>query len=60
LIAAANASGIHLLVLTPGPLTVLADALCWVGCVGLAMLVMRLVAGLARADRLVRERALNL
>jgi hypothetical protein len=58
--AAANASGIHLLVLTPGPLTVLADALCWVGCVGIAMLVMRLVAGPAREDRLARQRALSL
>jgi hypothetical protein len=55
--AAASASGIHLLVLAPGPLTVLADALCWVGCVGLAMLVMRLVAGPARGDRLAREPA---
>ena len=60
LTAAANASGIHLLVLAPGPLTVLADALCWVGCVGIALLVMRLVAGPARRDRLARERALSL
>jgi|SRR5215469_16187031 len=52
--AAANASGFHLLVLTPGPLTVLADALCWVGCVGIALLVMRLFAGPATADRLAR------
>src|SRR5215831_17959232 len=50
--AAASASGFHLLVMTPAPLAVLADALCWVGCVGLAMLVMRLVAGPARTDRL--------
>jgi len=58
--AAANASGFHLLVLTPGPLTVLADALCWVVCVGIAMLVMRLFAGPAREDRLARERAVGL
>jgi hypothetical protein len=58
--AAASSSGLHLLVLAPGPLTVLADALCWVGCVGIAMLVMGLVAGPARADRLARERALSL
>ena len=58
--AVANASGIHYLVLTPGPLTVLADALCWVGCVGIAMLVMRLVAGPAGGDRLAREPAASL
>ena len=58
--AAANAAGIHLLVLAPGPLTVLADALCWVGCVGLAMLVMRLFAGPARADQLARQPAASL
>ena len=58
--ALANASGLHLLVLSPGPLTVLADALCWVGCVGIAMLVMRLVAGPARADRLARKPAVSL
>ena len=57
---AANAAGIHLLVLAPGPLTVLADALCWVGCVGIAMLVMRLVAGPAREDRLAHKQALGL
>jgi len=51
---AASASGFHLLVLSPAPLAVLADALCWVGCVGIAMLVMRLFAGPATADRLAR------
>src|SRR5215472_9054070 len=58
--AAASASGFHLLVITPAPLAVLADALCWVGCVGLALLVMRLFAGPARADQLARERAVGL
>src|SRR5215467_10744674 len=58
--AAASASGFHLLVMTPAPLAVLADVLCWVGCVGLAMLVMRLVAGPAREDRLAREPAVGL
>lgn len=52
---AVSASGFHLLVLSPGLLTVVADALCWVGCVVLAMLVMRLVAGTAQADRLSRK-----
>src|SRR5215469_11031187 len=58
--ATASAAGFHFLVLAPGPLTVLADALCWVGCVGIAMLVMRLVAGPAREDRLAREPAVGL
>src|SRR5215469_14463608 len=58
--AAASAAGFHLLVLTPAPLAVLADALCWVGCVGLAILVMRLVAGPARTDRLAHKPAVGL
>ena len=40
-------------------LAILADMLYWVGCVGVAMLVMRLVAGPAQADRLAREAALG-
>lgn len=58
--AAASAAGLHLLVLAPGSLTMLADALCWVGCVGLALLVMRLFAGPARRDQLARERSVGL
>jgi hypothetical protein len=58
--AAASASGIHFLVFAPGPLAVLADALCWVGCVGIALAVMRLVAGPARVDRLARQPAAGL
>ena len=45
----------ELALLSLAPVTVLADALCWVGCVGIAMLVMRLMAGPAREDRLARD-----
>jgi hypothetical protein len=39
----------------PGPLPLLADALCWATLIPLALLVMRLVAGPASADRLRRS-----
>jgi hypothetical protein len=50
--AMASRAGLQFLVFAPGSLPVLADALCWVVCVGLTLLIMRLVAGPAQADRL--------
>jgi len=47
---AGRVSGI--LSFAPGPLPLLADALCWATLIPLALLVMRLVAGPASADRL--------
>ena len=58
--AAASAAGLQFIVFAPGPLAVLADALCWVGGVGLALAVMRLFAGPARRDRLARQPAAGL
>lgn len=43
------------IVLAPGPLTVLVDAVCWAGTTALAQAVMRVVAGPAGADRLARR-----
>jgi len=44
-----------LIVLAPGPLTVLVVAACWAGMTALAQAVMRVVAGPAAADRLARR-----
>ena len=44
-----------LIVLAPGLTTVLVDVVCWAGLTALAQGVMRLVAGPAAADRLVRR-----
>jgi len=42
--------------LSPGIGTILADGVCWSGLTALAMGVMRLVAGPATSDRLLRRR----
>jgi len=53
--AATSANGRQFIVFAPGALAVLADALSWVSCVGIALLVMRLFAGPALEDRLARS-----
>ena len=46
----------HVIEFGPGPLPVVADMLAWAVGVSLGVLVMRVVAGAARADRLARMR----
>ena len=43
---------LNLIVLAPGLPTVLVDAACWAGTPALTLIVMRLVSGTARGDRL--------
>jgi hypothetical protein len=43
------------IILAPGPMTVLVDAVCWFGLTALAQGMMRLVAGPAAADQLARR-----
>lgn len=45
--------------LSPGPLTVLVDAVCWAGTTALAQAAMHLVAGPAGADPLARRGRLS-
>jgi hypothetical protein len=52
-LVAGQALGI--IVLAPGIVTALVDAVCWIGTVALAEAVMRLVAGPARGDSLARQ-----
>lgn len=54
--ALASRAGLQFLVFAPGYVPVLADALCWVACVGGALLVMRLVAGPTQAVQVGHKR----